>query len=46
MVAAKVKMRDQGSQRALVDSINAIERAFKARFPQSRWIFFEPDIES
>jgi cation diffusion facilitator family transporter len=44
MVAVKAKMRPQGSVDALVDEINAIEAAFKVRFPQTQWIFFEPDV--
>ena len=46
MVAVKAKMRDYGSQKEMVDSINAIEGAFKARFPQTAWIFFEPDTHA
>ena len=44
MVAVKAKMRSQGSLAALVDTINAIETAFKGRFPETKWIFFEPDV--
>jgi cation diffusion facilitator family transporter len=44
MAAVKAKMRSQGSLESLVDEINRIEDAFKARFPQVQWIFFEPDI--
>ena len=44
MVAVKAKMRPQGSLDALVDKINEIEAAFKVRFPQTQWIFFEPDV--
>jgi hypothetical protein len=44
MVAVKAKMRSQGSLDSLVDEINRIESAFKARFPQVQWIFFEPDV--
>jgi hypothetical protein len=44
MVAVKAKMREQGSQAALIDEINRVEAAFKARFPQAQWIFFEPDL--
>jgi cation diffusion facilitator family transporter len=44
MVAVKAKMRPQGGQDALIDEINAIEAAFKVRFPQTQWIFFEPDV--
>ena len=44
MVAVKAKMRDHGSQDALIDAINRTEAAFKARFPEVHWTFFEPDI--
>ena len=44
MVAVKAKMRPQGNLEALVDAINAVEAAFKQRFPQTQWIFFEPDV--
>ncbi|MGZ5101971.1 MAG: cation diffusion facilitator family transporter [Usitatibacter sp.] len=43
MVAIKAKMRDHPTTGALVDEINRIERAFRERFPQVQWIFFEPD---
>lgn len=44
MVAVKARMRPQPSVDALAESINAVEAAFKARFPQVRWVFFEPDV--
>jgi cation diffusion facilitator family transporter len=44
MVAVKARMREHGSQAALIDAINRAEAAFKARFPQAHWIFFEPDV--
>ena len=44
MVAVKAKMRPQGDLSALVDAINGVETAFKERFPQTQWIFFEPDV--
>jgi cation diffusion facilitator family transporter len=44
MVAIKAKMHPQGDLPALVEAINAVEAAFKARFPQTQWIFFEPDV--
>lgn len=43
MVAVKAKMLDHPSTGALVDEINRIEGAFRERFPQTQWIFFEPD---
>ena len=44
MVAVKAKVRPQGGDDGYVDAINAVEAAFKARFPQTQWIFFEPDV--
>jgi cation diffusion facilitator family transporter len=44
MVAVKAKMREHGSQAALIDAINRIEASFKERFPQTEWVFFEPDV--
>jgi len=43
MVAIKAKMRHQGDIDSFIDEINRVEAAFKARFPQVKWIFFEPD---
>ncbi|HXS52338.1 MAG TPA: cation diffusion facilitator family transporter [Usitatibacter sp.] len=44
MVAVKARMREHSSQAALIEAINDAEASFKARFPQARWIFFEPDV--
>jgi cation diffusion facilitator family transporter len=44
MVAVKAKMGPQASVDALAEAINGIEAAFKIRFPQTRWVFFEPDV--
>ena len=46
MVAVKVKMRQHASQDAMIGAINAAEAAFKVRFPQTQWIFFEPDVKA
>lgn len=46
MVAVKAKMRAQGSDDALVAQINRVEGAFTAAFPQTQWIFFEPDVRA
>ena len=43
MVALKVKFRDQPTGQALIDTINALERRLKARFPQIQHLFVEPD---
>ena len=44
MVAVKAKLRPQGDVDRLVAAINEVEDAFKAQFPQTQWIFFEPDV--
>ena len=44
MVAVKAEVRSQGNVTAFVGKINEIETAFKERFPQTEWIFFEPDV--
>ena len=44
MVAVKAKMRPQGDLERLVAAINGIEKGFKERFPETKWIFFEPDV--
>lgn len=44
MVSVKAKMEPAASDRALIESINTVERAMKAQFPDVRWSFFEPDL--
>jgi cation diffusion facilitator family transporter len=44
LVAVKAQMKPQGGEDALVEAINATERAFRGQFPQVQWIFFEPDV--
>ena len=43
MIAIKAQMRES-SGRGVIDAINAVEHDMKARFPQIRWSFFEPDV--
>lgn len=43
VVAAKLKFRSGMDTDALVDAINAFERALKERIPEVRWSFIEPD---
>lgn len=45
MVAVKARMVGSGTDRALIDAINTVERAFRQRFPSVSWLFFEPDVE-
>lgn len=44
MVATKAQMRGELSGAELIDAINRVEAAMKARFPEIRWSFFEPDV--
>lgn len=44
MVALKARMTPQPSDVALVQAINRVEQRLREKFPQVRWIFFEPDI--
>ncbi len=43
MVAVKARMARVDSAEALVACINQVESAFRARFPEVMWLFFEPD---
>jgi len=43
MVAIKAKMTITGSESDLIKAINAVEHDFKATFPATKWLFFEPD---
>lgn len=44
MVAVKARMQPAGSEVALIEAINAVERSLRAAFPQVHWLFFEPDL--
>jgi len=44
MVAVKAKMRPAASAQAQIESINRVEKGFRAAFPQVQWLFFEPDL--
>jgi cation diffusion facilitator family transporter len=44
MTAVKAQMRGELSGVELIDAINRVEAAMKARFPEIRWSFFEPDV--
>jgi len=45
MVAVKARMVPTGSERDMVAAINRVEHEFRARFPITAWLFFEPDVE-
>jgi divalent metal cation (Fe/Co/Zn/Cd) transporter len=44
MLALKVKMRSGLTLDSAVETLNALERRIKARFPEVKWIFVEPDV--
>ena len=43
MVSVKAKIRAR-TARELVDTINRVETALRAEFPEIQWLFFEPDV--
>jgi len=45
MVAVKARMRDGGSVEPMIASINRVEAAMRAAFPEIQWLFFEPDVK-
>lgn len=45
VVAVQAEMIDYAQSRAMVEAINVIEADLQARFPEVRWVFFEPDFE-
>jgi cation diffusion facilitator family transporter len=45
MVAIKAEMVSMDSDMDLINAINRTEAAFRVRFQDIRWLFFEPDIE-
>ena len=45
VVAVQAQMAAQASATALVDAINVVEDSIQTRWPQVRWVFFEPDHE-
>lgn len=45
MVAVKAKMLPVAGADFLIQSINRTEAALRARFPEIRWCFFEPDFD-
>lgn len=44
VVAVQAELVDYASGRAQVDAINRIEADLQTRFPEARWVFFEPDV--
>ena len=46
MVAVEAQMRRRADDVALIEAINRVEGALRERFPQIRWLFFEPDVRA
>ena len=44
MVSIKAEMQHDQSADSLVGAINAVEADLRARWPEIRWSFFEPDV--
>jgi cation diffusion facilitator family transporter len=44
MLAAKIKLKDGITIDAAVQDINELERKLKARVPNLKWLFIEPDV--
>lgn len=44
MVAAKVRMQETTDVARMIGDINNVEASLKEKFPQVRWVFFEPDV--
>ena len=44
MAAVKARMKPTGSETGLIDAVNRAEVAFKQKFPQVAFLFFEPDL--
>ena len=43
VVAVQAEMAPQPSAHALIDAINVIEDSIQTRWPEVKWVFFEPD---
>ncbi|MGB0132679.1 cation diffusion facilitator family transporter [Dokdonella sp.] len=44
MVSVKARMQGETSALGMINQINTVEREFRARFPDVRFSFFEPDV--
>ncbi|MBE9549692.1 MAG: cation diffusion facilitator family transporter [Proteobacteria bacterium] len=43
MVAVKARMSGTNEADTMIENINQIERSFRSRFREVKWLFFEPD---
>jgi divalent metal cation (Fe/Co/Zn/Cd) transporter len=44
VVAVRAEMAMSGSAADLVAAVNRVEASLQEKFPQARWVFFEPDV--
>jgi hypothetical protein len=44
MLSVQARMHEDRDAIALLEQINAVERAVKAAFPEILWSFFEPEL--
>jgi len=44
VVAVQAEMDMSGSAADLVAAVNRVEASLQEKFPQARWVFFEPDV--
>jgi cation diffusion facilitator family transporter len=44
MVSVKARMNEMSAALSLIEDINRVETALRTKFPQIRWVFFEPDV--
>ena len=45
MIAVKARMTHTDTALQMVDAINAVEDRMQRRWPQARYVFFEPDVK-
>jgi cation diffusion facilitator family transporter len=45
VVAVQAEMDMSGSAADLVAAVNRVEASLQEKFPQARWVFFEPDVK-
>jgi divalent metal cation (Fe/Co/Zn/Cd) transporter len=45
MIAVKARMAHTDTALQMVDAINAVEARMQLRWPQARYVFFEPDTQ-
>lgn len=46
VIAVQAEMDMTGSAQDLVEAINRVEASLQAKFPQAKWVFFEPELRT